>query len=544
MVCIPNVNLQIVAPFHLFPIFGISIMKTKIMKKNYLLSLLLLFQLVTQAQTFEWLRTPSITFSMNPGMISYPNATDHQGNTYVCGFKNNATAYTDIFGNLALLKYDTNGTLVSTKNINGDVHAYKLVTDNAGNLYMAVTYLTSITIDNFNLTTNLLNVNPLLLKFNANGELLWHKVIPGDFTQHFNAITIDSQQNVFIGYDDYQNSFIEKLDANGNLLQLITQTQVKLLSAVSIDTEGNIYAAGSCAEMNANFNGTNMPAPFLYNVYVVKYNPTGQMQWMHYVEDITCPEPMVIARTPDEVYFSSHLFDAFSIGDITCEGPMGNYDFFLAKFNSTGTVQWVKEVPGSGGAEIGQRNFLTLDNQGNIYVAGKTQGTIQWNTNVSSQTQVGSNSDVLILKYSPQGNVLWAKTAGGNSEDRTDGISILADGSVMVSGMANDIINFDNLQAGTDDFQYYPFLAKLNPATLDVPNHNQNSLVVYPNPTKDFITISSNGYRGKAELFSILGQIFEIFEISNDQTVLNLSEVATGTYFLKLNQQVVKVVRY
>lgn len=513
------------------------------MKKTYLLAFLL-FQFVTQAQTFEWLRTPTISFNMNPGMISYPNATDHQGNTYVCGFKSNATPYTDIFGNLSLLKYDANGTLVFNKNINGNVHAFKLVTDTTGNLYMAVGYLTAISIGDFSLTTFLSSVNPLLLKFNADGDLLWHKTIPGAFTQHFNAIAIDSQQNVFIGYDDYQNSFIEKLDANGNTLQLITQSEVKLLSAVSIDTEGNIYAAGSCAEMNANFNGTNMPAPFLYNVYVVKYNPTGQMQWMHYVEDITCPEPMVIARTPDEVYFSSHLFDAFSIGDITCEGPMGNYDFFLSKFNSTGIVQWVREVPGSGAAEISQRNFLALDNQGNIYVAGKTQGAIQWNANVSSQPQVGFNSDVLILKYSPQGTVLWAKTAGGNSEDRTDGISILPDGSVVVSGMANDVINFDNLQAGTDDFQYYPFLAKLNQATLDVPNHNQNSLVVYPNPTKDFITLSSNGYRGKAELFSILGQNLKIFDISNDETVFNLSELAVGTYFLKLNQQVVKVVKH
>ncbi|MEK8180736.1 T9SS type A sorting domain-containing protein [Flavobacterium buctense] len=513
------------------------------MKNNYLITLLLLGQFVVTAQTFEWLRTPSITFTSNPAMISYPTASDQQGNTYICGLKDNATPYTDIFGNLALLKYDANGTLIFTKNINGNVHAYKMATDNAGNLYLAVGYLTSITMGNFSLTNNLQNVNPLLLKFNANGELQWHKVIPGDFTQHFNAIAIDSQQNVFIGYDDYQNSFIEKLDANGNTLQLITQSEVKLISAVSVDTEGNIYAVGSCAETSANFNGTVMPAPFLYNIYLVKYNPTGQMQWMHYVEDITCPEPMVIARTPDEVYFSSHLFDNFTIGNITCEGPVNSTDFFLAKLNATGTVQWVKEVPGSGGAEIGHRNFLTLDNQGNIYMAGKTQGTIQWNANVSSQTQLGFSSDVLILKYSPQGVVLWAKTAGGSSEDRTDGISVLSDGSILISGMANDVISFDNLTAGTDDFQYYPFLAKLSQSSLEVPINPQNSFIVYPNPTKELLTFSSNGYRGKAELFTILGQRIKSFDVTTDVTVLNLSEIATCSYFLKIDQQVVKIIR-
>ncbi|NNT71703.1 T9SS type A sorting domain-containing protein [Flavobacterium sp. IMCC34852] len=512
-------------------------------KKNYFLAIVLLFSPGLIAQTFEWLRTPSITFNMNPGMISYPTASDTLGNTYICGFKDNATSYTDIFGNLALHKYDANGTLVSTTNINGNVHAYKLATDNAGNLYMAVGYLTTITIGNFNLTTNLQSVNPLLLKFNANGELLWHKVIPGDFTQHFNAIAIDSQQNVFIGYDDYQNSFIEKIDGNGNTLQLITQSEVKLISAVSVDSEGNIYAAGSCAEINAVFNGTAMPAPFLYNVYVVKYNATGQMQWMHYVEDITCPEPMVLARTPDEVYFSSHLFDGFSVGGITTEGPTNNTDFFLAKFNTTGSVQWVREVPGTGGAEIGMRNFLALDPQGNIYLTGKTQGAIQWNANVSSQTQTGSNRDVLILKYSPQGTVLWAKTAGGNSEDRADGISVLSDGSVVVSGMANNVITFDTWQAGTDNFQYYPFLAKLNQTTLQLPENDSTSWVAYPNPTKDFITLKTNGYRGMATLYSILGQKLKSFEITANETQLDLSEIALGTYFLKCNQQTLKIVR-
>jgi hypothetical protein len=252
---------------------------------------------------------------------------------------------------------------------------------------------------------------------------------------------------------------------------------------------------------------------------------------------------MVVARTPNEVYFSSHLFDGFAISNITCEGPMGNYDFFLAKFNSTGTVQWVKEVPGSGAAEIGHRNFLTLDAEGNIYMAGKTQGTIQWNATVSSQPQSGFNSDALILKYSPQGNVLWAKTAGGNSEDRTDGISILTDGSVVVSGMANDVVSFDNLQAGTDTFQYYPFLAKLNQTTLNLPENEFPTVLVYPNPTKDLLTLSSNDYRGKAELLSLLGQKLKSFDITTDETILNLNEIAIGTYFLKLNQQVIKIVK-
>jgi len=70
------------------------------------------------------------------------------------------------------------------------------------------------------------------------------------------------------------------------------------------------------------------------------------MQWTKYIEDITCPSPIVKARTPNEVYFSSELFDSFPFDTIIPEGPIGGFsDFFLAKLNQTGNFIWVKEVP-------------------------------------------------------------------------------------------------------------------------------------------------------------------------------------------------------
>jgi hypothetical protein len=183
-----------------------------------------------------------------------------------------------------------------------------------------------------------------------------------------------------------------------------------------------------------------------------------------------------------------------------------------------------------------------LDAQGNIYMAGKTQGTIQWNATISTQTS-GFNTDVLILKYSPQGNLLWTKTAGGNSENRSDGISILTDGSVIVTGVANETVSFDALQHTAPAFQFYPFVAKLNTSTLAVATNTKVPTVVYPNPTHTALTLSVPGYRGKAELMTVVGQQVKNFEITNDTTLVDLSALASGTYFLKVNQEVVKVLK-
>ncbi|MEO5776661.1 MAG: T9SS type A sorting domain-containing protein [Flavobacterium sp.] len=506
------------------------------MKRIFTLAVILLLNQQLSAQQFEWLRTPAINFSFNPEGIGYPTASDNQGNTFVCGFKDSPLIYNDIFGNLWLLKYNAAGELLFSRTITGTVNAYKMTVDTAGNLYIAAAYIDEISIDDLHITTSFQGVKPILLKFSSNGDLLWSKTIGGEFTEYFKALAVDSTGNVYIGYGDFLDTHIERLDSEGNSLTTINQTQVKSLSSVSVDSQGNIYAAGACAEMNVSFNGTDVVNLLPYNTYLVKYNPLGQMQWMHFEEDVTCPEPQVVARTPDEVYFSSYLNGSYTFGTIATEGPVGGggTDFFLAKLNANGEYQWVKEVPGNGEVQLGNRNFLTIDNQGNPYIAARYRGTIQWSPSISSQS-LNFNNDILVLKYNPQGDVLWAKTAGGTSEDRADGISILNDGSIILSGMAYGNVTFDALSHNTaTDFTCYPYVTKINTSTLGIPAPELNNVTVYPNPAQDFITLNSPNYRGNAVIYSVLGQQLKKVNINTDTTAIDISTLASGTYLLRL----------
>jgi hypothetical protein len=516
------------------------------MMKKYTIGIILLASLHLQAQQFEWLATPAITFGLNPDGIGYPSASDAQGNTFVCGFKDNAMPYTDVFGNVWLLKYDSNGQVLFSKTINGTVCPYTMKVDSSGNLYIAAAYINEITVDNLHITTDFQGVKPILLKFNSTGELLWSKPITMEWVESFKSLAIDSNQNVYIGYHNYGDSYIEKLDANGNSLMLITQTDVRSLSSIDIDTEGNIYGAGSCAEMNVSFNGTPIVNLLPYNTYLVKYNPTGQFQWMHFVEDVTCPEPKVVVRTPDEVYFSSYLFGEFAFGSITSEGPLnGSFnDFFLAKLNAVGEYQWVREVPGNGQVEIGNRNFLTLDTEGNPYLATKTRGTIQWSPTINTQS-TGFGSDILVLKYNPLGELQWTKMAGGTSEDRADGISVLPNGSIILTGMVYGTVAFDALTHSESGSTSYPYVTKISTATLGNPTAEiPSAVVVYPNPAAATITLHTSGYRGEARLYTVLGQELKTVTITADETNIDISAFESGTYFLRLdNQQVSRIIK-
>src|SRR5690606_18237836 len=185
-------------------------------------------------------------------------------------------------------------------------------------------------------------IHYVLLKLDSNGDLVWSYSPPDIedwFLQDCYAIAVAPNDDVYVGYGTYSDTFITKLDSNGTEINTIVQTGVKMITSIDLDTEGNLYVAGSCTGPDSNYNGVSVPVTFQYTGYLAKNSPTSVFQWVKYKEDITCPFAQVAANTPDEVYLSSQLWDDMPFEGITLEGPVGGgTDFFIAKFNASGTV--------------------------------------------------------------------------------------------------------------------------------------------------------------------------------------------------------------
>ena len=503
--------------------------------KKIILFLIFIIPFSFQSQSFEWIQTPAITFNSSANLIGYPTTCDAFGNVYITGFLNNAYNYSDIYGDLFYNKYDVSGQLLFSKTFTGKGQVYNIQSDSAGNTYLAIAYVQSITIDNTTISTTDQGAKPELLKFDVNGSLLWHLTITNfnSSINHFKSIAIDASDSVYICYDNYNYSYVKKLDANGNVLLTIEQQNVNLISSVSVDNEGYIYTAGGCANSNSKYANVAVPATYTYNTYVAKYAPTGVFQWVKYVQDITCSEPQVKAKSQDEVYFSSTLYGAYTFGSIVAEGPINNgYDFFLTKLNAAGVFQWVKEVPGAGKAFIGKRNFLNIDASGNVYFTGSTAGTVNWSNTISTTSTI--YQDGLVLKYSPDGTILLAKTAGGADTDRFDGITTNSLGAIFVSGLIRGTSTFDAIQhVESNQYLFYPVLAKINFSNLNTNDFNTENIVLYPNPSNDYIYFQNVAYFSKGEIYSILGQKVGDFQINS--APISIKELAAGTYFVKID---------
>jgi hypothetical protein len=494
----------------------------------------LAFTAFLHAQAFEWIQTPAITFNSSANLIGFPTTCDASGNIYLTGILNNAFIYTDIFGDLFYNKYNDAGLLLFSKTFTGKAQVYDIQADSGGNIYMAIAYIESVSIDNTTISSGSSSSTQELFKFDSNGNLLWHLPMTtfNSTINHFKSIAIDATDAVYICFDNFNTSYVKKLDGNGTVLLSIEQQNVNLISSVSVDNEGNIYTAGGCANSNSKFAGVTVPASFLYNTYVAKYSPTGVYQWVKFVQDITCSEPQVAANSPDQVYFSSALYGAYTFGSLVAEGPVNfGYDIFIAKLNTSGAFQWVKEVPGAGKAFVGKRKFLQVDNTGNVYFAGSTAGTVNWGNSVTTNSTI--YQDGLFLKINPSGTVLLAKTAGGAETDRFDGITVNAAGNIFVSGLLRGSSTFDALQhTESNAFLFYPVLAKFNTTNLGSTDFLSKAVTPYPNPTQDYFSIQNTEAR-HGEIFSLLGQKVAEFDVLG--TPISIRDLNQGIYIVKLD---------
>lgn len=87
---------------------------------------------------------------------------------------------------------------------------------------------------------------------------------------------------------------------------------------------------------------------------------------------------------------------------------------------------------------------MKADNQGNTYTVGYYSGTVDFDpgNGVQNLTSNGS-TDTYIQKLDSNGNLVWARSVGGNSDDRAFSVDIDANGNVYLTGFFRDSVDFD-----------------------------------------------------------------------------------------------------
>jgi len=113
-----------------------------------------------------------------------------------------------------------------------------------------------------------------------------------------------------------------------------------------------------------------------------------------------------------------------------------------------------EEAIGFGAGTAGAPSIKSVrDAQGNIYIASYTNST---SGDIPSFAGV---EDILVIKTDSDGQIIWSKTFGGSSFERTYSIKLLNDGNVLVCGRTDSNNGTFSGSLGGED----AFLLKLSP---------------------------------------------------------------------------------
>ncbi|MES2766483.1 MAG: T9SS type A sorting domain-containing protein [Bacteroidota bacterium] len=144
-----------------------------------------------------------------------------------------------------------------------------------------------------------------------------------------------------------------------------------------------------------------------------------------------------------------------------------SHDIFIAKFNSDGNNLWTKSQGGTGNLYEFDIIRSAADKNGNLYISGTFSGdSITFGT--YTLYGVRNYQEIFIVKYNSEGNVLWARSAGGKSDDDITSIATDNDGNVFLGGyFRSDSIKFGakTLTRSSSASTYQPsfFIAKYDP---------------------------------------------------------------------------------
>jgi len=542
------------------------------MKKSYTILLVLLSVNIffttprVVAQTSNWL------WAKNAGGSGFDEAvaikTDAAGNTYVAGqFKSSSITFGSVTltnsGNydLFLVKYDSFGSAVWAKKVGGtgNEKAFSVAIDNSGYIYVTGDFTSPSLVFGSSTLTNAGSSDILIAKYDVSGNVVWAKNLGGAGVDGGSSVATDNSGNVFVaGYfsstsiavgsgtltnTGSYDMFLVKYDASGSVLWSgnASGAGTEKVGGISIDKHGNCYATGYFAGTSVVFGSTTLTNAGVDNIYLVKYNSTGNVLWAKSAGGSANDVAYSIAV---DTLCNAYITGAFNsttlnIGS-TALSNVGSADIFVAKYDSAGNPLWAKRA---GGTYPEEANSITIDANGNSYITGYFGSpSISFGSVVLTNASSTGTEDVFVTKYEPSGSVLWAKNTGGSGSDWANAISVDGSGNNLIAGYyANSsttaIGSFTLNNSGAFDL----FVTKLGAGFAGINDVVlQNEILVYPNPSTGIITVQCkpSSENAKLSVYNLLGEsVYEKAISSFSNHTIDLSANPNGVYFVSMKTE-------
>jgi hypothetical protein len=395
--------------------------------------------------------------------------------------------------------------------------------------------------------------NIYLVKTDNNGSVSWAKII-GD-TDWDHALDICQAADGgyiicgYVGIVGHDYLYLVRTDSTGNILwskEFIGDQEVGW--SVRITSDGGFIIAGII------LSGTE-------DIYLVKTDANGNIQWRRSIGGANWDRAFAVQQTSDGGYIVAGHTSSFGAG---------NTDVYVGKTDSSGALLWSKTY---GGANDDYGYFIEQANDGGYIITG--------NTNSFDPVY----NEVYLIRTDSIGDLVWSKTFGLPGNDNYGYcVQQVNDGGYIVSGIStafnnnqiyiiktdangnsgcnegnaativNSVSSTVTTSALTIPYSYgtatgnLPSVSTGNIASaicFGTPTginemESENSITVYPNPSRDNFTIQINSRYLKTDvvylkIVDLTGRCVFKKQIQNTKHVIQNTDFSPGVYFVEVH---------
>ena len=229
--------------------------------------------------------------------------------------------------------------------------------------------------------------------------------------------------------------------------------------AITTDANDNIIAAKL---FQTNINGKSFTSAGIIDGLFSKYDRNGNLIWDKTAGGANCiTTPHGVETDAAGNVFVTGYFGqtanttgrtiSFDTKTITSKS---DYDVFLAKYNSAGSIQWALALGNPTGVTEERAWDIAVDATGNSYICGAFAGTVDFNplgTTPRNVSASGTTNSLFLAKYDANGINLWAIKVDAN----LGAVLTEAYSSVDLDNAGNVILggNYRNsITVGTNNF--------------------------------------------------------------------------------------------
>ena len=342
------------------------------------------------------------------------------------------------------------------------------------------------------------NEDTFLAKFSTNGTLLWSSylggsegdygysiAVAGDGSCYVTGETISSDFPTQNAYDStfnggFVDAFVSKFSTNGTLLwsSYLGGNGNEAGEGIAITSDGSCYLTGRTA--SSDFPTLNAYDPTHngnWDVFITKFSTSGSLLWSTFFGGALWDEALGITVASDNSCYITGFAGSSDFPLLNAfNSTYGGYgDAFITKFSSEGFLLWSTYLGGSNG----DRGYdIAVTSDGSCYVTGETSSSNFPTKNAYDSTYNGVY-DAFVTRYSSEGFLLWSTYLGGSRYDPGRSLAVTEDGSCYVTGTtwSNDFPTknaYDNTLGATSD----AFVTKF----VDPPTHT-----IHPNVVNGFL---------------------------------------------------------